>query len=386
MIRVGIELHDYWQGGLNYDRNLLRAVLQVPDRQIEPVLLTGTRRPNERALDNFPSIQVLQTPLLDRHSPGWVARKVSQQAVARDPMYQHFLREHDIHLLSHSDALGRSSHIPSTPWIPDFQHMKMPHLFRPWERMYRNRNYRVQVRHSTMVIVSSYTALRDLELFDSDAAARSRVLHFVAQPNVTSRITPLEELERKYGIRPPYLHVPNQFWSHKNHGLIVDALHILKENGEPVTVVATGPTEDYRQPEYFGLLMEKSRSFGIEDLFKVLGLVPFEDLMGIMHHAVAMINPSRFEGWSTSVEEAKSLGKRMILSNIPVHLEQDPPEGIFVDPDNAPDLATAVRQVLREHDADRARTLMQEAERELPHRVRQFGEAYQSILLEAMDQ
>jgi hypothetical protein len=41
-----------------------------------------------------------------------------------------------------------------------------------------------------------------------------------------------------------------------------------------------------------------------------------------MHHAIAVLNPSLFEGWSTTVEEAKAQGKQMILSSLPVHMEQ----------------------------------------------------------------
>ena len=37
---------------------------------------------------------------------------------------------------------------------------------------------------------------------------------------------------------------------------------------------------------------------------------------------MAVINPSTFEGWSSTVEEAKVLCKRVILSNIPPHKEQ----------------------------------------------------------------
>ncbi len=45
-------------------------------------------------------------------------------------------------------------------------------------------------------------------------------------------------------------------------------------------------------------------------------------MLVLLAHAVAVINPSRFEGWSSSVEEAKALGKPLIVSDIPVHREQ----------------------------------------------------------------
>ena len=64
---------------------------------------------------------------------------------------------------------------------------------------------------------------------------------------------------------------------------------------------------------------------------KYLGLVPLEDVYTLNANCLALINPSLFEGWSTTVEEAKSLGTKMILSNIKLHLEQAT-EAIFFNP------------------------------------------------------
>ena len=41
-----------------------------------------------------------------------------------------------------------------------------------------------------------------------------------------------------------------------------------------------------------------------------------------MKYSQSVINPSKSEGLSNSVEQAKALGKKVILSNIPVHKEQ----------------------------------------------------------------
>jgi glycosyltransferase involved in cell wall biosynthesis len=42
----------------------------------------------------------------------------------------------------------------------------------------------------------------------------------------------------------------------------------------------------------------------------------------LLRASLALVNPSQFEGWSTSVEEAKSFGVPMILSDLDVHREQ----------------------------------------------------------------
>ena len=45
-------------------------------------------------------------------------------------------------------------------------------------------------------------------------------------------------------------------------------------------------------------------------------------MISLMFYSLAVINPSKSEGLSNSVEQAKSIGKAVILSNIPVHREQ----------------------------------------------------------------
>ena len=54
-----------------------------------------------------------------------------------------------------------------------------------------------------------------------------------------------------------------------------------------------------------------------------------------MYHSVALIHPSKFEGRSSPVEQAKSMGKKIILSNINIHREQNPQRGTYFDPNNS---------------------------------------------------
>jgi glycosyltransferase involved in cell wall biosynthesis len=211
---------------------------------------------------------------------------------------------------------------------------------------------------------------------------KSRVLQFVAQPRAADA-TDQGTLRERYGITGEYFHVPNQFWAHKNHQLLLDALAILKTSGDQALVISTGATRDYRQPRYFDELMARAEMLGVDDSLRTLGVIPYDDLAGLMLNSLALINPSRSEGWSTSVEEAKSLGKRVILSDLPVHREQAPPDAVYIDPDNAASLADAMRVVRTTFDPAADRERRARALRELPARVRAFGEAYQDIVLEA---
>jgi hypothetical protein len=52
-----------------------------------------------------------------------------------------------------------------------------------------------------------------------------------------------------------------------------------------------------------------------------------------------LIQPSLFEGWSTVIEEARCMGKPMILSDFPVHLEQNPPKSKYFEKMSSKSLA-----------------------------------------------
>lgn len=132
--------------------------------------------------------------------------------------------------------------------------------------------------------------------------------------------------------------------------VFIDALTDLKRWGICVTVLATGNTCDHRFPEHFRDLMERFRTSGVEECFRVLGIVPYGDLLSLMRHSLAVINPSLCEGWSTTVEEAKALDKAVLLSDIAVHREQNPAKGIFFDPRNANELAERMKTHSEAHE------------------------------------
>lgn len=381
MIRVGLPLGGHWLGGVNYYRNLLNAIFALPDRQIEPVLMLGERAAGD-ILSGFPSVEVIRSRLFDRRTPRWIRSKLWQQAFAADPFLERLLRSHRIAVLSHSEVLGRRSTIPAICWIVDFQHRQLPEFFTASERMYRDRNFSLQCDHATRILLSSLDAQRAVAMFRPSCVKKSRVLQFVAQPCLGSKPTGLPALQERYGFSGPYFHVPNQFWYHKNHRLILGALARLKRSGDPPLVIATGATEDYRRPQYFDRLMLQAEKLGVSDSFRVLGVIPRDDLVGLMVNAVALINPSRSEGWSTSVEEAKSLGKRIVLSDLSVHREQSPRDGIYVDADDSLGLANALQLVSATYDPEAERLRSERARRELPGRVRDFARTYQEIVLE----
>ena len=71
-------------------------------------------------------------------------------------------------------------------------------------------------------------------------------------------------------------------------------------------------------------------------------MIPQEHVTALMLSSTALLNPSRYEGWSTTVEEARSLGTPLLLSDIPVHREQAGEAASYFDPQSANELAIAL--------------------------------------------
>ena len=96
-----------------------------------------------------------------------------------------------------------------------------------------------------------------------------------------------------------------------------------------IQIVCTGLFNDYRNSNHRKKIIEIIKKNKLEDNFRILGVVSFEELMSLMKYSIAVINPSKSEGWSSTVEQAKSMGKFVLLSNLAVHKEQNPDRAFF---------------------------------------------------------
>ncbi|MGH2806402.1 MAG: glycosyltransferase [Actinomycetota bacterium] len=236
--------------------------------------------------------------------------------------------------------------IPGTPqmqWIPDFQHIHLPQFFSPEEKASRDRRFADVAGSKGVVILSSQSALSDFARLYPSASAMPRVWSFC------TTLTDAEEGGRDphqaFDLPDFYLYVPNQFWAHKGHSTLFEALASLRKVGKTPTVVCTGTMSDPRDVDHVPRLISLIEREGLANQVKFLGVVSRADQIQILRHAAAVIQPSTFEGWSTVVEDAKAVGRPVILSDIPVHREQAP-EGILFEVGSSRSLASVLGDAL----------------------------------------
>jgi glycosyltransferase involved in cell wall biosynthesis len=351
MIRAGLilPLRGMWRGGVNYYHNLLACYQQYPDPGVRLEIVTDS--PGEVAPYRSDSIAIhhcQDVRNFSRRRLGDWPRILLNQALGYDPAVLRFVKGCKIDLLTHN-TVGHQRDIKTLFWLPDFQHNVFPEHFSGREHRKREKELGDTALWGHLLLSSETAVGHFRRYYPALSAVKPHVLRF---PNITAiTIEPMsrEELNARFPTRQPYFHLPNQFWMHKNHTVVVEALRVAPPQ---TIVICTGPMEDPRNRSYVPDLLASVRDAGLQQRFVCLGTVPYGAMVSLMHHSVAVLQPSLFEGWSTSVEEAKAMCKRILLSDIEVHREQAPPRATFFSRNSPQQLAAAMAAVLAEHDPE----------------------------------
>lgn len=255
------------------------------------------------------------------------------------PMYDTFFKKESIDFVYPYFSLTKHKYYRSAALIYDFQHKHLPQFFTPEELEERDKFYSLISHQASAIVLSSKSAESDFNQFFPGAAHKVKVLSFTSLPiNTWYEFEPLK-IQKKYHLPNKFFLLSNQFWQHKNHLTVFKALKLLREKCIYPIIVCTGSLHDYRQPEYSNKILQVIHEFGIANQVYLLGLIPKLDQIQLMRRSIAVIQPSLFEGWSTLVENARCLGKSLIISNLPVHLEQNPPHSVFFEAESPENLA-----------------------------------------------
>lgn len=232
--------------------------------------------------------------------------------------------------------------LPALSWIPDLQHCFLPAFFSRSERIKRNLDYWYRLRFRRHVLLSSETARGDLATCFPRHAAQIHVVPFAVQPVLTVTDQGISAVLEAHKISSPYFFLPNQFWQHKNHDVALKAVTSAARRDPGILLVMSGQASDHRAARYAETLLRRIEELGMENNIRMLGVISYADLLHLIAGARGLINPSLFEGWSTTVEEAKALGTPTLLSSLKVHREQAGHQAVFFDPHSPEELADAL--------------------------------------------
>lgn len=229
-------------------------------------------------------------------------------------------------------------------WIPDFQEKYYPEFFSESEANGRDSVYKMMIESEKNIVFSSKNALEDYEKFYPQNNMNKFVLNFATFHDFTV-LPSKEEVLKKYCLEKRFFICSNQFWIHKNHKVAIMALKKCVEINPNIRLIFTGKEHDYRAPDYTDEVKKLQKKIGLEGYSKFLGFIDRKDQLALMRDSVAVVQPSLFEGWSTVVEDAKALSKKIICSNIDVHKEQLGDKGVYFESRDSDQLAKLMLKV-----------------------------------------
>lgn len=216
--------------------------------------------------------------------------------------------------------------VPSIAWIPDLQHRFLPQFFPAAELAYRDQLFQVITSQTAFTVTSSEASRRALIQSGLGSAETAKALPFPSSLIDTDFSEEPFSVLQKYSLPGKFALIANQFWKHKNHEVVIRAMALLREQIPDLVLVLTGLPVDFRDPTNSTLssLLQQIARASLQNQVIILGQVPREDLVNLMRISALILQPSMFEGWSTSVQDAKALGRPVVCSDLEVLREQAP--------------------------------------------------------------
>ena len=330
-----------WEGEKNYLNSLITSIDEYSDHNVIVKIISSDKIFKYLKKLKLKKIELIKSNLFSEKYYLNLFRKICSKFFnSYDPFLLYLIKKYNIDIISHYNK--PSIFCKSICWLPDFQHFCLPQNFDYKEITRRNKLYNNIIKNSSLVLLSSKDSINHLKKFSNKKKLRYSKLNFV--PYIDFNLLDNKRI-KKYKLKN-YLIVPNQFWKHKNHLILVKAINRLKNKNLKFKIVLTGDSNSQKDKNIFNEFIKEIKVMKLNKYFLYLGKVPYSDLINLINQSKALINPSLFEGWSTSIEEAKILNKIILLSNIKVHKEQNPNNSYFFNPKDDLRLSKIIYKVI----------------------------------------
>lgn len=334
-----------WMGGVMYARNLLKALNTLEDKDKPFIDVYCRKKESYEDLKVHTEYPYMEMNIINDES---LCNKVYRKIigflggeVAKAKVDRFRLRERDT--LIYPYAYGRNVS-KLVFWRPDFQEKYLPEFFT--EKSIKNRDLEIRTMASrgVPIVFSSYDSENDYRKFYPEYSNKTFVVHFAVDHSDFSSVD-INEIKERYGIKGDYLLCANQFWKHKNHLFLFKAYRKALQQGLNLQLVCTGRLSDFRNPDYIEEIKTFISDNDLSSQIVLPGLINSNELHSLMKNSYAVVQPSLFEGWNTTVEDCKALNKFIFLSDLPVHREQAKTNVCFFDPHNEHDLCEKLMRV-----------------------------------------
>jgi glycosyltransferase involved in cell wall biosynthesis len=243
---------------------------------------------------------------------------------------------------------------------PDTPSMEVPYVLTIWDLQHRlqpffpevsangvwaarERYYSSRIRRAALIVSGTAAGRSEIETFYQVPSDR-----VILCPHPTPRFAlGFEEkktstiLER-LGVVRDYVFYPAQFWPHKNHIALLEALKILQQRNIDLQLVLSGSDRGKNQ-DY---VRAAASDLGVADSVVFAGFVNRDELVDLYRGAVAMAYVSFFGPENLPPLEAFALGCPVIAAQVPGAEEQLGSAARLVHPVDYEQLASEIETLL----------------------------------------
>lgn len=338
--QIGILLYfdESWMGGIIYILNIIRT-LNFLDEEEKPDILLFYRPSSKKFLNeiDYPYLKPIEWQF-----PSIAKGNLSSIIRNKNLFIDEILKKYKLDAMYplHNFPVKTNTETKLIHWCADLQYKHYPEFFSRKQIFAKNFRIKRALQNTDNMVVSSQAVLDDFHrFFKLRKEHKTDIYHFVSIIDDFEDLN-FEDVKEKYNLPNRYFIISNQFHKHKNHKVALQALAKLKQRGIRLNLVMTGKLPSADNSPYLAELHEIINSNGLSEHIVFLGVIPRKDQLMIMKHSQAVIQPSLFEGWSTVIEDARSLQLPVIAANLNVNIEQLGETGVYFEPHNVDQLVS----------------------------------------------
>ena len=237
--------------------------------------------------------------------------------------------------------------IPYFSMVWDLQHRLQPYFPEvsaqgEWEK--REKYYKNNLLKASRIIIGNEAGRNEIVQFYNIPQKRIALLPHPTPAFALKNADTKHTLPANFNPQNPYLFYPAQFWAHKNHVALLEALHILKQEHHLTFDLALVGSDKGNK----NFIYQKVKALDLESQVHFLGFVSTEELIALYQNAFALTYITYFGPENLPPLEAFALGCTVVASKVSGAEEQLGNAAILVSPTSPQNIAEGIANLAKD--------------------------------------
>ena len=251
----------------------------------------------------------------------------------------------DLWIFASQESLAYEIPVPALMVIHDLMHRfqrRFPEVSAKGEYARRERHYQNVCRWARGILVESELGKRQVVECYGPNPESIYVLPTVPPQYIYDSQDQGGPLS-SHGLPQKYFFYPAQFWEHKNHKRLIQALALLKNTHPDIHLVFVGSPKNA-----YVSVRALVDNLGLAENVHFLGYIPESEMAELYRRARALVMPTFFGPTNIPPREAIALGCPVAVSDIDGMREQMGEAALYFNPASVPEIAQVMETLWRD--------------------------------------